>query len=142
MFVEHPITIESVFPTKLEIKANVRPEPLFDYGEILYKLSVGTTEYDKKKKIISVGLKFETEEVKNKKNPFDMAIELLAFFKVDESKFSPKDVPHWANHNAPYILYPYMREQVYALTVRAGFKPLLLPLVGVPTFQAEKKSDA
>ncbi len=37
------------------------------------------------------------------------------------------------------ILQPYLREHVFALTARAGFQPLILPLIEVPTLVQKQK---
>jgi len=52
----------------------------------------------------------------------------LGIFEVDEDKFPFKFIQNWAEKNAPLILYPYLREQVFSLSSRAGFGGTLLPL--------------
>ena len=139
-FKNHPINIISVFPTCLSIKANIEPDPLVGV-EITYSLQTAHSEYDRENKIISVKVKFEIEDAKGdeEKPPFVMLVDLMARFEVDESRFPIAHIDDWAARNAPIIVYPYLRERVYALTIQAGFKPLLLPLVEVPTFKIEKK---
>lgn len=137
---KHPINIVSVFPICLSIKANVEPNPL-EGVQIPYILKTNHSKYNSENKIISVMVKFEIEEAKGevvKQPPFIMLVELQAHFKVDESMFPVDKIDDWAKRNAPIVLYPFLRERVYALTIQAGFKPLLLPLVEVPTFKIEQ----
>ena len=65
-------------------------------------------------------------------------VEILGLFNVDDERFPIKSVHSWAKQNAPLILYPYLREQVFSLTSRAGFEGTLLPLFQVPTFSAKR----
>ena len=66
-----------------------------------------------------------------------MRVVIGGVFKVDETKFAKADIDDWANRNAPFILYPYLREQAYTLTVRCGFPGIIIPLLEVPTFKIE-----
>lgn len=139
---EHAINIEAVIPRELSIKLNVDdPMLMGDTEKIRYSIGVGYSKYDHKEKTITVAIKLETEEAENKtkKPPLSIRIELFGKFSVDEKRFPMKNIEDWAARNAPFILYPYLREHVYALTVRCGLKPLLLPLVEVPTFKIEKQ---
>lgn len=139
-FKKHPINILSIFPICLSIKANVEPNPL-EGVEVPYSLKTASSKYDSDKKIINVKVKFEIVDVKGTtepKPPFVMLVELMARFKVDESRFPVDKINDWAKRNAPIIIYPYLREHVYALTLKAGFMPMLLPLVEVPTFKIEQ----
>lgn len=137
---KHPISIISIFPVNLSIKANEEPNPL-EGRKLVYSIQSAHNNYNLKKKTIIVRLKFEIakEEEQELLPPYEMIVELVARFKVDEKKFSVDNIEDWANRNAPIVMYPYLRERVYALTIQAGFKPLLLPLVEVPTFKIEKK---
>jgi preprotein translocase subunit SecB len=141
---EHPISISAVFPIKLSIKANVEPNPLEDV-EIPYSLSVSHSDYDYEQKTIAIAVKFEIEEKSEESGeqpPFSMLVEVVAHFKVDDEKFPIDQIYHWATRNAPYIIYPYLREHIQALTIRTGFKPMLLPLVSVPTFKILSKEES
>ena len=53
-------------------------------------------------------------------------------------KFSVEQLPSWAKVNAPMILFPFLREQVYALTARCGYNPIILPMIHVPTIRLEQ----
>ncbi len=69
------------------------------------------------------------------KAPFVLKVELIGLFTVDPERFPIEHVDQWARTNAPLVLYPYLREQVYGLTSRAGFNATLLPLLEIPTFR-------
>lgn len=134
----YPIQLADLGVRELSIRALVPPEGS-DTRIDLKDCSIitGHGDYDTEKKTISVGLKLE---VGGKKDDLvTMKIELLGLFQVlDEKVFPVNRISEWAAGNAPVILYPFLREHVYALTARCGFKPLTLPLVVVPTFKVDK----
>lgn len=142
---KHAIQIENVFVKELYIVANRPPSEQegVDGGE--FKLSVGHSEYDPEAKRIGVSVKIEVgladvEEEKTKL-PFSMRIEIVGHFNVDEESFPIEHITHWARSNAPFILLPYLREHAYSLSARCGFKPMLLPLLEIPTFKLPQSSD-
>ncbi|WP_029812909.1 protein-export chaperone SecB [Vibrio parahaemolyticus] len=69
---------------------------------------------------------------------FDLRVELLGVFEVDEEHFPMEHIEAFASKNAPLIMYPYLREQVYSLTIRAGFDSTVLPLFEVPVFKLKR----
>ena len=71
-----------------------------------------------------------------------LKVEFHGRFKVDESSFPMDRLDHWADHNAPMVLYPYIREHVYSLTSKVGLPEGLLPLIEIPTFRVEAPGAA
>ncbi|KIH76259.1 preprotein translocase subunit SecB [Geoalkalibacter ferrihydriticus] len=134
----HPIQVQGVLVKELFISANGPPSEDKGVEGGRFSLMVGHSEYDEEDKEISVSLKLEVgfeEDEKENSAPFSMRIEIVGNFKVDESEFPVEHIDHWAQRNAPLILFPYLREHAYSLTARCGFKPMLLPLLEVPTFK-------
>jgi preprotein translocase subunit SecB len=134
----HPIQLISLNIQELFIKVKEHPQSAdltSDSEE--FNLRTGHSEYDEKEHIIQVGIKLEIKPKEGQKTPFDMRVVISGVFKVDETKFAKANIDDWANRNAPLILYPYLREQAYALTVRCGYPGIILPLLEVPTFKIE-----
>lgn len=100
-----------------------------------FQLGHGHSEYDVEERKIGVKLIAELGYEDDSDLPFKIKVELLGIFSVDESKFPIDKITHWASKNAPLILYPYLRENVYALSAKTGHKGLLLPLFEVPSFK-------
>lgn len=101
-----------------------------EYGDS--ELSMGRSNYDEGANTIQVAVKFESKAPK-----FVLRVELVAQFRVDESSF-PKDKIHlWADKASFYVILPFLREQVYSLAIRAGLKPLMIPLMQIPTFRVD-----
>lgn len=82
-----------------------------------------------------IGREDESEEPTTE---FDLRVELLGVFEVDEDNFPTEHIEAFASKNAPLIMYPYLREQVYSLTTRAGYDSTVLPLFEVPVFKLKK----
>lgn len=98
-----------------------------------FRLSTGHSKYDQERHTMAVMIRAEIGSEENA--PFEMSVELLGIFDVDEAKFPLIHIDDWAELNAPLVLYPYLREQVYNLTSRLGIDGMLLPLFVVPTFR-------
>lgn len=134
-FKRHPIQTNSISVRELFIKANVFPEIDKELEATEVTIRVGHSKYDDKNNVIRVALKVEggTEPEKTQ-SPYTIRVEVVGEFQVDETKFPKEQIFDWAKRNAPMILMPYIREHVYALTMRCGFNPALLPLMEVPVF--------
>jgi preprotein translocase subunit SecB len=100
-----------------------------------FNIETGRSDYDANAHQIQVRMRVMMGHEEGKKSPFQLAVELHGNFVVDESQFDIKFIEDWAERNAPLVLYPYLREQVYSLTSRAGFQETLLPLFEIPTFR-------
>lgn len=134
----HPIRLLRVSPKKLCIEANEPPDPEKGIDELNnVSIRVGHTEYDKKKKQFAISVQISTSKDPNL--PYSLEVDLRAIFEVDEKKFDVQYVEDWARRGSIYVLAPFVREYMYWLTSKCGFKPILLPLLEVPTFKATPK---
>ena len=140
---KHSIQLLDIGVKELRILTESPPEHGEEIDASLFSLGVGYTDLDEETNIINVGLKFQNqkdEESVSKiqdSNLSELVVEVVGIFQVDTKEFPPDKIEHWAQNNAPYILIPYLREYVYSLTQRCGFKPLVLPLFKVPTLRVE-----
>ncbi len=97
-------------------------------------------DYDSEEKFFGIKVKAEVFSPKDSDDHYKIIVELAGLFKVDESKFNVDHIESFATQNAPLILYPYLREHVYGMAVRAGLDKPILPLFVVPT-PHNKNSD-
>jgi preprotein translocase subunit SecB len=153
----YPIQATHIGPRELYIRANLPPAESLGIEESDYVLTVGHSAYDEETKVIQIAVRIEaghslkslekspqvsdgdpSEEV----TPYHLRIELSGHFMVDDSVFPAERIYDWANTNAIFIMYPYLREHVFALTARSGFRPMLLPLVEVPLFRIPQKEPS
>jgi len=135
----HPIQLVNLGVKELFMRPNRPPDVTVTVDPKDCSIKVYSTPYDSKAKTIAVSLKLESGiEADKSKAPYAMKIELIGIFEVDEKQFPVEHVSEWAMTGAPFILFPYLREHAFGLSTRCGFKPLLLPLLEVPTFKIEK----
>lgn len=137
----HAIQLESVKVIELFIKSNQRPETSIEVDSANFSMSSSASPYDNERKEIRVITSIEIGMEEKPETPFSMRIRLIGNFRVDDTNFDTKLLPHWARNNAPMILYPFLREHAFALSSRCGFSPVLLPLLVVPTLTPKAKKS-
>jgi preprotein translocase subunit SecB len=143
----YPIQATHIGVRELYIKANEAPDDAVGLDESDYELFVGHSDYDAEEKSITIAIRIEAgrrseeseteeeDEEQKERPPFHLRVRMIGVFTVDDSLFPADRIYEWAKRNSLYIMYPYLREHVYALSSRAGFSPMLLPLVEVPLFR-------
>jgi preprotein translocase subunit SecB len=138
----HAIQLLNITVDELYIKTLDRQNADDESFSREFSLTVGRSDYDAEKKMISVRLLMEMmPEEGTEDRPFEMRIAVAGHFEVDEERFPIAEINNFAEKNAPIILIPYIREQAYALTMRAGVEPLIFPLITVPVFKVEQPSS-
>ncbi|NAT66929.1 hypothetical protein CU664_28615, partial [Pseudomonas syringae pv. actinidifoliorum] len=125
----HPIQLVNITVDELYIKSLDRDFSDKNYPKE-FSLTVSRSEYDSDEKAISVRLELNLAPDGNEiDRPFEMRILIAGHFEVDEDNFDVTLVDKFAEVNAPILLIPYMREQAYSLSLRAGMEPVIFPLV-------------
>jgi hypothetical protein len=143
----YPIQAVHIGARQLHIESYRPSLTTLEFEDADYEISVGHSEYDAEEKLIQIAARIEVgkaeggtetkgeEKKKSQKLPFHLIVEVIGLFKVNDVVFPADKIYDWASGNAMFILYPFLREHVFALTARAGFVPMLLPLIQVPTFK-------
>lgn len=139
----HAIQLAGIKVLELSIVVNPgvdasRTKTFDDSGS--FSWIIGHSDYDKEDREIVVRAIINIGEEEDE-SPFKLKIAMAGIFEVDDSRFPLIHLTHWAENNAPLILYPYLRELAYSLTTRAGFPGVMLPLLQIPTFKISKESD-
>lgn len=136
----HAIQLSSVQTRELFFRLNGSIDEDF---EALCKehleLRSAHAEFNKEDKTIHVGLRLSLGMGKETKLPISMRVEVVGTFTVNTNDFPEDKIDDWATQNAPIILYPFIREHSYALAIRCGTPPIMLPLIQVPTITAQEK---
>lgn len=83
--------------------------------------------------ILSIGLRcLMNQDVPEKETaPFELNVEISGIFHYKKGE-DDGAIKYFAEHNAVYILMPYLREHVFSLTSRVGLN-FHLPLITIPT---------
>lgn len=146
----YPIQATNIGVRELFIKALRPPTLEIAIDESEFDLAVGHSTYDEAEKSIQISVSLSIGERSNEQSgkeipneekaklPFHMKIDMVGFFHVDDAVFPIARIYEWAKINAIFIMYPFLREHVFALTARMGFRPMLLPLVEVPTVKLQQ----
>lgn len=147
---QHPIQLRDITIKTLNLTVN-DPNVARDYqGELTLRIELGSTEFSAEDPLISVGLRVQTEPKEaattkfaaNRNPSFSVEVELLGHFVVDYAHFKFEHLTEWSQINAPYLLLPYVREQVYGLAIRAGIRGLLFPLFVQPRLIPKSATNA
>jgi preprotein translocase subunit SecB len=125
----HPIQFIDIEVRELSIKRTRPPLPMDPAPQIIVQSGKG--QFDAADKVIRVGIR-AIAPAPDQSLSFSLCVELVGVFAVDTANFDISNLDPWCEQNAPYILNPYLREQVYSLTLRAG-SAILLPMLQVPT---------
>ena len=145
----HPIQLRFVAVRELHINSFFPPSTA-SYTAAAGNLETTSSPFDNATHLLQTGIIYQSgrmtepsvEEIDamraSQEQPFRIRVHLVAEFKVDVAKFSVEQLPSWAKVNAPMILFPFLREQVYALTARCGYNPIILPMIHVPTIRLEQ----
>jgi len=136
----HAIQLEYIGVHEYHVRTFVPPTADIEINPSDIKLSVSHDKYDEENKIICVSMEAQIGEDNEECGmPLFLNIVLTGIFRVNEDNFEKKYIKDFAKDNVPYILLPYMREHLYALSVRCGINPITLPLSQVPTSKKTKK---
>jgi preprotein translocase subunit SecB len=140
----HAIQLIALRVLTLQLTANVNVDRTIKPEAFL--LETAHSEYDAENSTIEVKLRVRVGHTEASEDtppsPYSLEVELIGVFKVDANKFPLEHIDHWAQNNAPMILYPYTREHTTSMAVRAGFEPVLLPLLEMPSFKITAPTDS
>ncbi len=135
----HPIQLVNLGVRELFIESHQAPDPNVGAVPEECSIQISSSPYDSSNKRLIVSLRLESGvKADPTKTPYAMRIELVGVFQVDDTQFSVEHVDDWARNGAPLVMFPFLREHAYSLSLRCGFRPMLLPLLDVPTFTTGK----
>jgi preprotein translocase subunit SecB len=139
---KHAIQLVKLRVLELALKVNNLAAPKdSEFGE--FSIETAHSAYNHEKRQINVRMRvISGEPNSDEENIINLKVEVLGVFDVNENAFPMDKINHWADFNAPLVLYPYVREHVYSLTSRAGFTGALLPLLEIPTFKVTKPESS
>lgn len=130
----HAIQLRALRILTLSLKARLDVDPATQPEGFI--LEAAHSPYDKDDSTIQVKVRVLVGMGKEGiTGPYSLEVELAAAFNVDPSRFPLDQIDHWAENNAPMILYPYIREHATSMAIRGGFAPIVLPLLEMPTMK-------
>jgi preprotein translocase subunit SecB len=132
----HPVQLVFISIRELHFRAKrpLDPRSPPDYGG-QFKFNHHHSDFKGEFKQIQVSFQVEMGSPETPNEWFELRVDIVGQFEVDTSKLPAEKVPQWAANAAPFVLYPFVRQHVYDLTLRGGC-PVLLPLFNLPTVKA------
>jgi len=112
-----------------EIKEEVEISDL----SVAFKPS-GRIDYDKGLFHLELSVK-----ISDPNENFNIEIDSLGFFKFDGIK--KEELSSFLFHNAPALLFPYLRAYISSLTTLSGIQPIVLPTLNLSNLKSELEKN-
>lgn len=111
-----------------------------------YNLSIGHSDYEPASGKIQITVNFESIDDASKETintDFKLVVRIHGEFEAidDKDTFDTEKMGKWASTNGIAILLPFLRDIIYTLTSKSGYKPFILPLMEIPMWGATKPSS-
>lgn len=128
------IPIRNIFLTELDfVRTPYVPENI-NYS---YTINVGATINDEN--IGRVIVKIDILE--KEKKSLRIKCCMVGLFDLTNIKDLPVSLDDFLYVNAPAIIFPYLRETISSMTLRAGIKPLIIPTFNFKEMRDKKKQE-
>ena len=128
----HPIQLEEILVEELELKIEDPKKAREDNIVCEFSLKTGHSDYNSNSKALYVGVIGEIN-ADGHNAPVYLKVKLHGIFSVGED-FPIEFVNDWAEKNAPLILIPFVRENIYSLASRAKVN-VVVPLFTLPSIK-------
>ncbi|MCK5536591.1 MAG: protein-export chaperone SecB [Bacteroidales bacterium] len=79
---------------------------------------------------LTFGVKLFTGDLDNPE--LDIVVEYIGEFQYVNSDKVNLELEDFLNHNAPAIIYPFVRSKIADLTASAGINTIMLPILNLP----------
>lgn len=137
---KHPIRITYIAVKELALITHAPPDlqmKIVLSGNMEPKILLTHGDYDEKTNKIFAFPRCEIGDPNPEKGtPLYIKVILGVEFTVDKpEEFPLKDVIHFTENYSRFLTHPFLREQVYSLSIRSGFSPIILPSIQVPVFK-------
>lgn len=127
---DHPIQLIHLINKELSIIVYDSVKAQSDNLEVDITYQIGSGKFDEDKNELVVGFRCSiNEDMDSEIAPFKLITEILGVFRVGD-EFPKEHIMSFAKQNVPFILMPYIRENVYSLASRTNVK-IILPLVQI-----------
>ncbi len=134
----HPIQLKEILVQHLQLEIFNPTVVDSDKLVINFNMRTGHSEFDDDTSLIMVGVQGEVNQP-DSIDSFYIKVEIKGIFEVDTKIFPQEQISKWAEQNAPLLLLPYLRENIYSLSSRARLN-FLIPLHIIPTIKIDKTS--
>ena len=102
-------------------------------NENSFDLKTGHFFPENEPKEFGVGFEIEIKDIE-----FNLSIESVFIFKVDEEITEEFKVSDFPKINAPAIAFPFLRAYISNITLQSGYKPVMLPSINFVSLAEEE----
>jgi preprotein translocase subunit SecB len=135
------VQLKEVFLKKIEF--NCIREIVLNNHNLSMKTDINiNSKYNRKEKILSVTLEVSGHgTTENNVIPLEFLVTIEGIFKINlENELNNEAMDLISKIKAPQLLFPFVLENIQNLTLRAGIKPLVLPLIDFEKLYSKKNN--
>ena len=140
---QRPYPVQPTFIVVREIQfvSHRPPSPTDRIEESEIRFSHSIAPFDEQNKRIQITLSaefgFQTDPTKPQP-PFSLKVVMTGEFAIADD-FPRDKIQLWATRNAPFVIFPYLRERLHYMSSQGGYPPIMLPLLQIPTLKLESQ---
>jgi len=135
----YPIQATFIAVRELHFVAHRPPSPSDRIDQSSVRITKKVGPFNAETKLIQITLIAELgfdAESTAPAPPFSVKVAITAEFCIGDA-FPRDKIAQWAATNSAFVIFPYLRERLYYITVQAGYPPICLPLLQIPSFKVE-----
>jgi preprotein translocase subunit SecB len=133
----YPIQTTFIAVREIHFVSHRPPSPNDKIEESSVTITQTATPFNEATRRVQVTLAAEFgpgNEASQNPPPFTVRVALTGEFVIDPT-FPADKINIWITRNAPFVLYPYLRERLHYITSQGGYPPIMLPLMQIPTIR-------
>jgi preprotein translocase subunit SecB len=111
------------------------PEIHFNDGEITDS-NINIQSQSRDEKIVIVELSIDIKSKYKNTIQFEIKASMVGIFETE--KAAPEHLESFSNINAPAIIFPFLREHICSLSIKAGIQPMILPPINFVEYAKSK----
>ena len=144
---EHPVQLVGISVAHLMISVHrtVAPNYCIDAREVQIAATDATMLEGKNIFILSVRASYRAPGVNSpvdNSDPDDTCVsflvEMTGEYEFNREFMSEEEIKRFTKQGALHLMLPFVRDQVYSLTMRAGIKPVMIPTYQIPIFYVKQ----
>lgn len=134
--------IESKFKLRgiVLVESNFRriPEVIINQGEKT-ETKVDVKSENKDSRNLATEVTIELTSTFENKTQFLMKVVMVGLFEAEDC--TKEQIDNFSKINAPAIIFPFVREHVISMTIKAGLPPIALPIINFVENAKKQESD-
>jgi len=139
----YPVQPTFIVVREIQFVSHRPPSSADRIQESAIRFTYAISPFDEQTKRVQVTLGAEfgfQNEAGKPQPPFSLKVVITGEFAIADD-FPRDKIQLWATRNAPFVIFPYLRERLYYISSQGGYPPILLPLMQIPTLTLEKRPE-